>query len=252
MNHELSPEARSLIREALTEEPRPNTSHRDRLRRRVLARAAAGGVVTLVGSSIAKASARSLLSVVASSLGLGFGAGLVLVSAAQVVFSPSARLVSKQEVPAASAHSPKTLDRAPSPRAKEAALPTPMASFAPGPAPVIAPAQAKAHISDVKAAAEPSAGSGLRAELDLMAQVQEALRDAHGGRALELIAQYDARHPSGVLETERLAAEVFAACQIGDRARASRVAQRFLARDSSSALATRVKNACPTENELTP
>jgi hypothetical protein len=89
----------------------------------------------------------------------------------------------------------------------------------------------------------------LRAELDLMAQVQEALRDAQGARALELIARYDARYPSGLLETERLAAEVFAACQVGDAARARGAARRFLARDSASALAARVKSACATPND---
>lgn len=252
MTHELSQQTRSLIREALAEEQRPDGRHRDRLRRRVLARAAAGGVVALVGSSAAKASARSLLSVVVSSLGVGFGAGVLLVGTAQLALSPSSSVASKHAAPAASARRLKAVSAMPNARPEAADVPMPVARVAADPAPKLASAAVKARALDVTPAAEASASSALRAELDLMAQVQEALRDAHGVRALELIADYDARHPSGVLETERLAAEVFAACQVGDRARASRVAQRFLLRDSSSALAARVKSACPTANEHAP
>ena len=252
MTRELSDEARSLIRAAVAEEPRPGSAHRDRLRRGVLVRAAAGGAVTLVGSSVAKAAGgHALFATVASCVGLGFGAGLVLAGAAQVAFGPSAQ--SRPNEP--SAPVPSTA-RAPHDSVRSAAL---SPSVAPSTAARGAsegsraasdwgsePASSKARtlegVTLPGASAAPS--SSLRAELDLMARVQGALRDGRGARALELIALYDARHPSGVLETERLAAEVFAACDIGDSARARRVAAHFLARDPVSALAQRVKNAC--------
>jgi hypothetical protein len=262
MSGKLSPEARSLIRDALAEEPLPSGAHRDRLRRGVLARAAAGGAVTLVGSSVAKASGYALFSTVASSVGLGFGAGLVLAGAAQFAFTPSVPSVTKHEVPAASARSPRAPAAlsarlallVPSSATLPAVAAPPSAAFAPVPskAPALnAAASAGASTPAVLPSADASAnaGSALRDELDLMARVQEALRDAHGARALELIARYDAQHPSGSLETERIAAEVFAACQVGDPARAHRAAQRFLTRDSASPLAARVKSACPTEND---
>jgi outer membrane protein assembly factor BamD (BamD/ComL family) len=87
-------------------------------------------------------------------------------------------------------------------------------------------------------------GSTLRAELELMSQVQTALRDNRGVRALSLLERYDDAFPRGQLGTERLAAEVFAACQVGDVARARRAATKFLQRDASSTLAERVKGAC--------
>jgi hypothetical protein len=77
-----------------------------------------------------------------------------------------------------------------------------------------------------------------------MSQVQAALRDNRGAQALSLLERYDDSFPRGQLGTERLAAEVFAACQVGDVARAGRAATRFLQRDSSSPLAQRVKGAC--------
>jgi hypothetical protein len=94
------------------------------------------------------------------------------------------------------------------------------------------------------ASEEPS----LRAELELMNQVQLALRDGRAVRALELVARHAAVFPQGQLTNERLAAEAFAACQIGDVERARRAAAAFLRRDSSSALALRVKNTCPPSN----
>jgi hypothetical protein len=84
----------------------------------------------------------------------------------------------------------------------------------------------------------------LRAELDLMSQVQAALRDRRAGQALELIERHDAVFGQGQLNQERLAAEVFAACQLRDRARARSAAARFLASDTSSPLALRVRGAC--------
>lgn len=265
MSHELSDEARSVIRAAVAEEFRPGRAHRERLRRGLLVRAAAGSAVTLLGSSVAKASAKSLISTVAASLGLGFGAGLVIAGSAQLALNPSAAHVTDARVSAASSSSMSGKKRAPvaptptlapdppvsEPMAPQAIVPSAAEASARGTAwtnaPSVAP-KARAGESAANGGGNQGSGSPLRAELDLMAQVQEALRDARGARALELIARYDAQHPSGTLETERLAAEVFAACQTGDAVRARRAAQRFLARDQRSALAERVKKACSSEN----
>lgn len=243
MSRELNSEARSVIRAALAAERGPDSAHRARLRQKVLSRVAAGGVVTLLGESVAQASAHSLSAAVASSLGVGFGVGLVLAGAAQFTFLPSS--------PASSAQ---LLDRPVSGRAVArqsvdprrtlavAAPPVPSATATVGSAsPRPETAERSAPLKPWKEAAP---DSPLRSELDLLARVQEALRDNRGARALALIASYDARHPSGALESERLAAEVFAACQTGDQKRARRAAERFLVRDGASALAARVRNAC--------
>jgi len=250
MTRELSDEARSLIRHAVAEERPPGPAHRERLRHAILARAAAGGVVTLVGASVAKASTPSLFSVVATSVGVGFGAGLVLIGAAELALNPSAtapRADPTTGVAARGTNEPRAALARPLPSAMAPAATVPPASSEASeePSPVNT---AAAEARELEVAPSATAGSALRAELDLMAQVQEALRDGRGARALELIAHYDTQYPSGMLETERLAAEVFAACQTGDAARARRVAARFLARDSVSALAERVKHSCAFAN----
>ena len=256
MSRELSDDTRRLIRAALAEEPTPDGAHRAQLRRKVLARAAAGTVVSLVGTSVAKASASSVLSMAASGVGLGFGVGLALVGAAHFAFEPSAPAGIAGSAAAQSTRSApaRSIEHAALRAARPSALPPPAsAEVLAGERVTAPPASAplslspRAPVSASSIASSRTDSGPLRAELDLMARVQGALRDGDGARALELIALYDARHPSGVLETERLAAEVFAACQIGDGARARRAAPRFLARDSASALAARVKSSCASD-----
>jgi len=252
VTRELNDEARSLIRAALSDEHVPGAAHRARLRQKVLARAAAGGIATVLGGA-AQASAQPLSLIVASSLGIGVGVGLLLVGAAQLALPTRASLSPE---PSARPMTARVLDRREQAPRRESVVEvarTPSAE-----APETSPSQSTAG---EKSAAPPSLkrnaeaiapsssistdrGSPLRAELDLMTRVQEALRDSQGTRALALITSYDALHPNGLLKSERLAAEVFAACQMGDRTRARRAAERFLAKDSSSSLAVRVKNSC--------
>jgi hypothetical protein len=96
---------------------------------------------------------------------------------------------------------------------------------------------------DESAPSTPSAVA-LRAELSLLKEVQGALRVGRARRALELVARHEREFPNGQLGNERLAAEVFAACQLGDVPRARSASLRFLERDRSSPLALRVKGAC--------
>jgi len=98
--------------------------------------------------------------------------------------------------------------------------------------------------SSSEAAAPTAAPSGLSAELQLLNAAQAALRDGRGAQALALLQRYDQAFPQGQLLGERLAAEVFAACQVGNRARASQAAERFLHQDARSVLAGRVRQSC--------
>jgi hypothetical protein len=254
MTRELSDDARSLIRAAVSEEPRPDRAHRARLRRQLQVRAAAGGALTFAGASVAKAAGgASVLSTVTSFVGLGFGAGLVLAGAAQVALGPSAAPVPNDRPSVSAPHARGS-------HAEAATLPTApagvesVASGVPEPPELkriddeaaleLASGKARAVSGATAPVASAAPNSSLRAELDLMAQVQGALRDGQAARALELIARYDLRYPSGSLSNERQAAEVFAACAIGDSARARRAAAIFLAHDNVSALAGRVKKAC--------
>jgi hypothetical protein len=87
------------------------------------------------------------------------------------------------------------------------------------------------------------AGDGrLQAELAELENVQAHLRAGRGEAALELL---DTRSDGGtLLEEERMASEVLAACQAGQRDRARRAALAFLARAPGSLLANQVRNSC--------
>jgi hypothetical protein len=244
MTRELSDDARSFIVHALSEEAPPSPVHRGRLRRAVIARAAAagGGAAVLVGTSVAKAGAKSLLLAALGSAGVGLGAGVVFAGAAHFAFAPPA-------APEAAASAVWQAPAVPHVAAPVAALPRAVSvdgasAEAPSvPEPAVMPPP-RGSLASAAPATSAAPGPALRAELDLLAEVQGALRDHQAARALELIARYDARFPRGSLVNERLAAEVFAACQIGEPARAKRVAALFLQADSTSALAVRVRSAC--------
>jgi hypothetical protein len=148
---------------------------------------------------------------------------------------PRGSASSRPEIPAAPSHAPPHDEPVVAKAAPEATAP----QSPPARPPVSAP----------PASADPA----LRAELSLMTAAQAALRDGKAWQALRLLERYDAEFPAGQLSRERLAAEVFGACQVGDRARAARAAKRFLQHDSDSALAQRVKQACPfTSNGVAP
>jgi hypothetical protein len=249
MTRDLSDETRALIRNALAAEVPPTHEHRSRLRRGVIARAAAaGGVALLLGSSVAKAGGKSLLLTALGSAGVGVGAGLVFAGAAHFAFdAPSAPEAAQSaqvaRVAASRAAPARAMPVSSEPASVDEARPEPADVGEVGePAPALA--AAPRAVGEGRAAPVASAGSALRAELDLMTEVQSALRDGQGARSLDLLARYDARFPHGALTNERLAAEVFAACQTGDQPRAQRVAANFLQTDASSALAARVRNSC--------
>jgi hypothetical protein len=82
-------------------------------------------------------------------------------------------------------------------------------------------------------------------ELALMRATLTALRDEHGADAMALLEEHARRFPDGVLAHERRGLRVIALCAVG-RSAAGRAEQAaFLATDSSSPLAQRVRGACP-------
>jgi hypothetical protein len=141
--------------------------------------------------------------------------------------------------------------------AAEAARTRHGAAIVPGGAPEISalpstlaarnPAAPPAAVSTPLPASSSAEEDSLERELELMAEVQGALRDGRSELALELVQRHAAAFPNGQLVNERLAAETFAACRSGDPARARRAAALFLARDATSALASRVRNTCAPE-----
>ncbi len=274
MSSELNDDARSLIRDAIAEEPVADGARRAGLKRSLLARAARLGAgaaaatgTTGAASALSQGAATVPGAALPASVLPGAGAvGVLLAKGAAVGLIVGGALHAGTRFghgdsatpPAPSVASAPVL--APVSRAAavpksdvgnvaadpHSTTPTPSATNAP-PAAIVAPSAADGSLAGPRPV-EPSpasSGASLRAELELISAVQAALRDGRPALALELVDRHAALYPRGQLETERLAAEAIAACQSGNEARGRRAALLFLQRDPASALAARVRSACP-------
>ncbi|HVY32313.1 MAG TPA: hypothetical protein VHB79_37510 [Polyangiaceae bacterium] len=222
----------------------PDATHRAQLKRSLLQGVALGQAPISVAA--ASVGAKGAVQVVPFVKGICVGlllSGGVAVGAHQLSSSgaPSAPVV----VAAPSTNAP----------APQQPAPTPLSTITPpSSTPTEAPVseQALPSAKAANAASRPAPSEeipeapalALRAELELMTAAQTALRDGRAAESLAFLERYDRTFPGGQLLGERLAAEVFAACQLGDRARATRAATRFLQRDSGSLLAERVRRSC--------
>ena len=250
MSRELSEQARAMLERALAEErPRlPGATRRAQLNRNLL-----GGAVLAAAGRAAAAPVIQLAAPGAVVPGTGgvaslltFGKGLVvgllvsggIVGGTQYLTSAPAKVTPSVALAAS--------------RAAPVEPTAPVVSARVASDVLLLPAE-KPAVSATTPTRSPGEGlpaepaPGLSAELSLLTATQAALRDGRGAEALSLIDSYDRKFPGGQLLGERLAAEVFAACQVGDRARATRAAQRFSQRDSSSVLAGRVRRSCAFE-----
>ena len=252
MTSELDRETREWLRSATAAEPRLSRAHQARLKAFVLSKVAAG--VALPAAVAAK-----------SALGwvvVGAGVGALAVGTVQLVHNSNEAqgtptLATARSVPSAARPRRFTAEPTPS-NPVSSGLVTPAPTLTAAPAQSVArallaangtPRSATNNPAIVTPNAEPSGtppSGDLRAELDLMNALQAALRDGAAERADRLIREHATRFPRGQLLLERTAAEVFAACQRGERPRAQRAAKQFLALDSSSALAARVRASCAT------
>jgi hypothetical protein len=261
MTDELNAATREMLDQAIADEQSllPDAGRRRQLKRALLQAA----VVSSAGSAtLAKAAtlegARLLSAGAASAPWLALGKSVLVGLLASGGLLGGVQLISAPSEPA-NQREPKrrvtgsTPSAAAVPEARTAA-PTPSTTEPSEPEAESAPTLAPASPAGKASALAPPGSSdpALRAELELMTAAQAALRDGKPARALELLQRYDAAFPTGQLGRERLAAEVFGACQLGDRARAARAAARFLLHDTDSALAQRVKQACPLGSSQAP
>ncbi len=92
--------------------------------------------------------------------------------------------------------------------------------------------------------APPTRAPTLAEETEALRGVRRALAAGEPARALELLQAYERRFAAGVLVEERGALRVIALCEADLRAQGRAEARRFLERYPSSALATRVREAC--------
>ena len=86
----------------------------------------------------------------------------------------------------------------------------------------------------------------LLAELGLLRQAQQALRDGAPRRALELAERHASLYPRSQLALERGALRVFALCALGRKAEARGLATELLAAAPRSPLRTSLEESCAT------
>jgi hypothetical protein len=83
----------------------------------------------------------------------------------------------------------------------------------------------------------------LEAEMKLIRGADAALRAGRASEALSLLAQHQADHPRASLAHEREGLRAIAQCQVG-AAGSTATAERFIARSPRSPLAARLRSAC--------
>ncbi|WP_437974916.1 hypothetical protein WMF11_43065 [Sorangium sp. So ce295] len=91
---------------------------------------------------------------------------------------------------------------------------------------------------------QPARPSTLAAEMALLREAQDAVRDGDPSAALDRLDDLGARFPEGQLREERMAARVLALCAAGRAPEARAEAERLLGEAPSSVHAGRVRASC--------
>jgi hypothetical protein len=110
--------------------------------------------------------------------------------------------------------------------------------------PTRAPKRSKPHVPPEAVEPEPPTDS-LDAENALLGEARRALAQGDPRRALSLLGEHARRFPDGLLAEERAALRVVGLCSAGQADDGRRAAARFLEAHPASALAGRVRQACP-------
>ncbi|MDC0684181.1 hypothetical protein [Sorangium atrum] len=97
---------------------------------------------------------------------------------------------------------------------------------------------------------QPARPSTLAAEMALLREAQDAVRDGDPSAALERLDDLGARFPEGQLREERMAARVLALCAAGRAREARAEAERLLGEATGSVHAGRVRASCAFRENL--
>jgi hypothetical protein len=90
----------------------------------------------------------------------------------------------------------------------------------------------------------PSRSQQLSGEIELLARVNTAVNAGDGGRALELLGEYDRKFRPSILAEERAAASVLALCAAGRTGEARTAASSFERKWPRSPLLGRIAKSC--------
>ncbi|WP_437853841.1 hypothetical protein [Sorangium sp. So ce363] len=97
---------------------------------------------------------------------------------------------------------------------------------------------------------QPARPSTLAAEMALLREAQDAVRDGDPSAALDRLDDLGARFPEGQLREERMAARVLALCAAGQAREARAEAERLLGEAPGSVHAGRVRASCAFRENL--
>jgi hypothetical protein len=233
LSTELSSDARAIL-DAGRELDGPGDLARSRVRRALLAKAAAGAGTTLA----------TLNAAAGPSSAAALPLAKILVALAIVVAGGVGGTIAWRTQRRAA---PQPVAPVTGPAAVVPAVATTAATtMAPAPAHTDRPAlhAHRAHVAPPARASAPA--SRLDEEMALLAASNAELRGGDAQRALALLKDYDRRYPAGALREEVLATRVIARCRIGvaPDAAARRAADAFLAGHLASPLAPRVRSSC--------
>lgn len=237
---ELSPGARSLLQAADTyDDPSPEDAAR--VRRAVLTRV---GAIGLTAATAAVVTASSTQAKAASVMAIAAKLTAALAVTAGGVAATYTYVNHTQEPAPVVAPAP----------AK--AKPKAAVKAAPEEPAIIAPEDVKLEETPAKRATryvrpevekEPAkpepTPADLEAEMKLIRGADAALRAGRASEALSLLAQHQTDHPRASLAHEREGLRAIAQCQVG-AADSTATAERFIARSPRSPLAARLRSAC--------
>jgi len=257
MTNELGAEARALIDQACRQELPPGSAELERIRRNVVGGAVSSAVMLAAPHAAGFAGATTPLALVALAL-KGAAAGtlvaLTAFGANRYLFDPapprdSARYDARlSPVPVEPTQvtrppvAPSALPPADAARASDARVVSAPVGVARPAATSFADGSSRAPSGVSSSSLEASAA--LHEEAVLLQRVQQELRAGRGAEALRLLDASSERLERGQLRQERLAAEVLAACQTGDRARALQSARAFAAENPATPSAARLRGSC--------
>jgi hypothetical protein len=242
MTSELDPKARELIGMALQGERRL-PRNRERVRRGVLAAAAAPLALSATEGALAATKAAGTKAMVGTALWLKLAPVVLLASAAGVV--GYRQLATPPRVEPARAAAAPAVARAPQPSAPEVAaapeLPPPEPAAVVSVRPKLkAPVREAAEATPSPAAEAPPS---LSSELEAIQRAQRALNGGDAARALVELGVVKGR----ALQAERTALEIFALCKLGNVGAARQKAALFRQLAPGSPLLPRVQSSCAGE-----
>ncbi len=203
--------------------------------------AVAGGTGTGVAAKAASGmSVSSKLLVGVIGLVVAGGGGGLVYESTRADAPPQAASPSQVEVaPPAEEAAPPPLD---APRVVVAAAPD--EAGAEPPRGDVEPAKLEPRPAPAPARASSSSDTSIVGELALLRSAQQSLQSGKPAQALAALDAHEKKFGAGSLGEERMAARVFALCELGREAEARAAAARFVAASPKSPLAPRVARAC--------